>query len=548
MRYEDVHIAAQVVSDKAEITMSGAENDESVAEVLKRLKKEMKSEGNAEKLKVDEEDLAVDFFQYYKNNNFDPKTPIKVQLRGQPGIDSGGILRQAFSTIFALLARNEFLGLRLFTGPVCRLTPVYSSECILTGVFEIIGRMISHSLIQNGPGFPYFTPAVYSYIATGNLEEAITKVSVIDIADPDLVEFVGKIKDAPAAMISEVISEVANQPSFIYLLQECGETRTLTQNNRDAITFKRERYEIKSSTTNNYKKVPHEELDFGIYKKHNLVAFQTTELRLPLWIEAVYHRYYRNEIFNDINNELETKWTEQNDASNTSKCEEISIEILHKNENVLTITIFVTKGRIQIQGRFTKAWANDEFDHVRAIVNNDEEANENTKVFSNRILKRKDTSQSTTSAPDNNSTDVNFETDNFSGEKSFSMLKNIIANLESEFVTYKIDANTKLEELYKTLEKKDNEIAMLKQEITNLKTINNNQQQTLSDLSLKQLEIEESIEHLQSEHKNEREKSKKLAVKEIAAAKSTSPDKETQPPPTHTILNCIIPTANRFEP
>ena len=29
-------------------------------------------------------------------------------------------------------------------------------------------------------------------------------------------------------MISEVISEVANQPSFIYLLQECGETRTLT--------------------------------------------------------------------------------------------------------------------------------------------------------------------------------------------------------------------------------------------------------------------------------------------------------------------------------
>ncbi|CAB4039313.1 Hypothetical predicted protein, partial [Paramuricea clavata] len=105
-----------------------------------------------------------------------------------------------------------------------------------------------------------------------------------------------------------------------------------------------------------------------------------------------------------------------------------------------------------------------------------------------------------------------------------------------------------LEELYKTLEKKDNEIAMLKQEITNLKTTNNNQQQTLSDLSLKQLEIEESIKHLQSEHKNEREKSKKLAVKEIAAAKSTSPDKETQPPPTHTILNCTIPTANRFEP
>lgn len=190
------------------------------------------------------------------------------------------------------------------------------------------------------------------------------------------------------------------------------------------------------------------------------------------------------------------------------------------------------------------------FAHVRAIVNNDEEANENTKIFSNKILKRKETStsQSTTSTPDNNSTDVNIETDNSPGEKSFSMLKNIIANLESEFVTYKIDANTKLEELYKTLEKKDNEIAMLKQEITNLKTTNDNQQQTLSDLSLKQLETEESIKHLRSEHKNEREKSKKLAVKKIAAAKSTSLDKETQPSLTHTISNCTIPPANGFEP
>ena len=65
---------------------------------------------------------------------------------------------------------------------------------ILTGNFEIIGRMISHSLVQDGPGFPCFAPAVYSYIATGNLEEAITKVSIVDIADPDLVEFVGKVR------------------------------------------------------------------------------------------------------------------------------------------------------------------------------------------------------------------------------------------------------------------------------------------------------------------------------------------------------------------
>ena len=53
--------------------------------------------------------------------------------------------------------------------------------------------MISHSMVQSGPGFPYFAPAVYSYIATGNLEEAVAKVSVVDIADLDPVEFVAKV-------------------------------------------------------------------------------------------------------------------------------------------------------------------------------------------------------------------------------------------------------------------------------------------------------------------------------------------------------------------
>ena len=53
--------------------------------------------------------------------------------------------------------------------------------------------MISRSMVQNGPGFPYFAPAVYSYIATENLEETVTKVSVVDIADADLAEFVAKL-------------------------------------------------------------------------------------------------------------------------------------------------------------------------------------------------------------------------------------------------------------------------------------------------------------------------------------------------------------------
>ena len=166
IRYDDVDIAAQALSDKAEVTFVEAGNtDESIAEVLKRLRKKMENQGSAEKLKFMKRILLLTFSSIIKSSSFDPKIPIKVQLRGQPAIDSGGVLRQAFNTIFATLANNEFLGLRLFSGPFFQLTPVYSSECILTGVYEIIGRMISHSMVQDGPGFPYFAPAVYIYIS-----------------------------------------------------------------------------------------------------------------------------------------------------------------------------------------------------------------------------------------------------------------------------------------------------------------------------------------------------------------------------------------------
>ena len=53
--------------------------------------------------------------------------------------------------------------------------------------------MISHSLVQGGPGFPYLAPAVYWYVATGDLGEAIDKASIFDIIDPDLLGFVERV-------------------------------------------------------------------------------------------------------------------------------------------------------------------------------------------------------------------------------------------------------------------------------------------------------------------------------------------------------------------
>jgi hypothetical protein len=99
------------------------------------------------------------------------------------------------------------------------------------------------------------------------------------------------------------------------------------------------RYENESFKNTNAKRVPHKELDFKIYKA-NSVTFSTTEICLPLWIKALYNRYCKN-AHNDMNKEPEkinTKWLEQDNATNPPKCDKITLDILsNENENILTV-------------------------------------------------------------------------------------------------------------------------------------------------------------------------------------------------------------------
>ena len=44
---------------------------------------------------------------FYKSPDFDPTIPVFVLLKGQPAIDSGGVLRQVFSDVFYAMANNE---------------------------------------------------------------------------------------------------------------------------------------------------------------------------------------------------------------------------------------------------------------------------------------------------------------------------------------------------------------------------------------------------------------------------------------------------------
>lgn len=103
-----------------------------VCDTLGDLRAKMKSCVSEERLRVDEEDVAIDLLQYYKSKGFYPKIPISIRFRGQPGVDTGGLLRQAFTSAFDAISQNKVPGLKLFSGQPSRLTLVYSSENLLT--------------------------------------------------------------------------------------------------------------------------------------------------------------------------------------------------------------------------------------------------------------------------------------------------------------------------------------------------------------------------------------------------------------------------------
>ena len=53
--------------------------------------------------------------------------------------------------------------------------PVYSADIVASGLMRYFGTMNVHSILQGGPGFPVFSPSVYCYISTGNVDAAMAR-------------------------------------------------------------------------------------------------------------------------------------------------------------------------------------------------------------------------------------------------------------------------------------------------------------------------------------------------------------------------------------
>ena len=72
----------------------------------------------------------MDGYSYYKSSDFDPLIPIFNYLKGQPAIDTGGVLREVFSNVFRALANNEVIK-NIFVGSEDKILPAFRNELVV---------------------------------------------------------------------------------------------------------------------------------------------------------------------------------------------------------------------------------------------------------------------------------------------------------------------------------------------------------------------------------------------------------------------------------
>ena len=126
----------------------------------------------------------------YKQSRFNAHAGLQVSIRGQPGIDTGGVRRQFFSGVLTKLAQSS-PPFCFFDGDPNRLRPAFKATTLSSGMMTTIGTMIAHSIVLDGQGFPFLAEYCFYYIA-GCVDRAITCIGTEDVG-ADVAHILNKV-------------------------------------------------------------------------------------------------------------------------------------------------------------------------------------------------------------------------------------------------------------------------------------------------------------------------------------------------------------------
>ena len=103
------------------------------------------------KVEVDPDVVWQDMVVQYKSPNMDITKQLRLTLLNQPAIDTGGVHCHVYNTVYGDFLSNKYIG--LFEGSLHSRRPLCTAESRASGLFKLMGRMVSHSISQDGIAF-----------------------------------------------------------------------------------------------------------------------------------------------------------------------------------------------------------------------------------------------------------------------------------------------------------------------------------------------------------------------------------------------------------
>uniref|UniRef100_A0A671SM75 HECT domain-containing protein n=1 Tax=Sinocyclocheilus anshuiensis TaxID=1608454 RepID=A0A671SM75_9TELE len=155
--------------------------------------------------------------QWKRQKKSSPKNPLRVTFIGEPGIDSGALMKEFLTEMMAGIEEKFFEGGS--TGKNFK----YSITDFQNENFRIVGEIMAVSITQDGPPPNFFMEWIYNFISSGEInKDQLTKA---DITDADLLDLIDKIETADTTAFLDLSERIA----------ACGYTGPLTCDRKEDI-------------------------------------------------------------------------------------------------------------------------------------------------------------------------------------------------------------------------------------------------------------------------------------------------------------------------
>ena len=97
------------------------------------------------KVAIDSDDVWANILAIYKQSDNMIGKRIRVTLDNSPVIDTSGVRKHVYTSVFAEFVRYKHVC--LFDGPPNSVSPCYSAEARCSGLFKVLGTMVGHSIL-----------------------------------------------------------------------------------------------------------------------------------------------------------------------------------------------------------------------------------------------------------------------------------------------------------------------------------------------------------------------------------------------------------------